>query len=111
MIDAEDMHNFIWSYGIRDFTYEVRKSPRYMDDFLQFDRTALDTYIEFKDDRTYSMKIPECHLLSIIETTKEYETERNIRRMNPAVDKAYRQYKMLLNLTRYEYEKYTNNKK
>jgi hypothetical protein len=110
LIDSKDIHDFVWSYGITDLTYDTRRRQHYAD-YLHYSNDALDAYIEAKEERLYTMKLPEHHLTSIIEITKEFAIERNLRRMNPAVAKAYEHYQMLLNLTRYEYEEYTKNKK
>lgn len=111
MIDSKDIQDFSWTYGITDVTYDIQRSSYYTADHLHYSSNALDAYIDAREERLYTIKLYEHHLTRLIETHKEYETERNIRRMNPAVAKAYQQYQMLLNLTRYEYEEYTKNKK
>ncbi|NBP00014.1 MAG: hypothetical protein EBU90_07760 [Proteobacteria bacterium] len=55
---------------------------------------------DFKDRLHYSIMNPILNSGLVNHMLKEYEEECRIRHTNPAVQKAYQQYKMLLNLSR-----------
>ena len=108
MINQTDLSVFTQTYRITDLTYETQQFPKYLDCGSGTHSVA---YVNFSTNRLWTMKLRDLNLAELVNESRDREIELNIRRHNPAVAKAYDHYRMLLNLTKYEYGQYTKNNK
>lgn len=104
------MSEFVKEYNITELTFDLKRAKY---DYISYPGVngPSNAYVTTKQDYIYNVKLSEWALDEIITVTKNYRIDQEIRRRFPAVEKAYEQYEMLLNLSKYEYEEYTKNQK
>lgn len=123
---SEELKQFCENYEVRVLNDTKRRAryhpPRFFTDPMQADLIRNDV-VEFETEKVITMEIPEGRLRALIEMEKRFfkwqkhnpgeidmfqtlmdkeREEAHYRHTNPAVQKAYEQYSIMLNLAGYQ---------